>query len=158
MKALIFFVIALSISVIPVNAQDSTSIQTEQDSISSSHFLGFYKTKPILSKTGREKLSKKKAEIENEIKETKGLLAEKMIADTISVPRHTTLLGGLITIPKISKEQKKAKVEKKKMTELKMKIEKLEEKLKVIEALKKKDEAYYEKSLFWNLIEWEVKR
>jgi len=158
MKALIFFVIALSISVISVNAQDSTNIQTEQDSISSSHFLGFYKTKPILSKTGKEKLSKKKAEIENEIKETKELLAEKMAVDTISVPRHTTLLGGLITIPKLTEEQKKAKAEKNKTTKLKMKIEKLEEKLKAIEALEKKNEAYYEKSIFWSLIQWEVKK
>jgi len=158
MRTIIVFIISLLLSVIAVHAQDSTTVQTKQDSISSSHFLGFYKTKPILSKTGREKLSKKKADIENEIKETKELLAKKMAADTISVPKHTTLFGGSITIPKLTKNQKNAKMEKKKISELKAKLSKLEEKLKAIEALEKKDEAYYEKSLFWDLIEWEVKK
>ena len=36
--------------------------------------------------------------------------------------------------------------------------EKLKEKLKAIESLEKKDDAFYEKSLFWDLIEWEVKK
>lgn len=141
-----------------VCAQDSTVVINQVDSISQSHFLGFYKTCSILGDAKKEKLNQKKNEITEEIEKIKQILSVKIEADTISVPLHTTLLYDLITIPKLNDKQKQAKKHKKDIQNLKKKLSKLECELKNIEALEKKDREFYAKSLLWGLVYWKVKR
>lgn len=157
MKATVFITIFF-VFTIAVHAQDSTNVANQADSISCSRYLGIYKAYPILSKSKKEKLNQKRIEITEEIVKTKQILSVKIEADTISVPKHTTILGGLINIPKLTDKQEQAVKHKKQIYKLKERLSKLEMKLKKMHALEEKDRDFYEKSLLWGIIQWEVKR
>ncbi len=133
-------------------AQDSTDAVVQADSISQSYFWGIYKTHPILTNVDKKELNQKKIEITREIEKTKQILSHKIKADTVSVPGHTTLFGGLITIPKINDKQEQAKRHKKDIQNLEEKQNKLKSELKKIKALEKKIENFMRKIYFGDLL------
>jgi hypothetical protein len=147
--------------------------ETHAPEDSASSFLGgVYGTYPIMNTSELKEWKEKNDRIEGALTQ---LEAERscrqdslnvlMISDTISVRKHSTFLGGLFTVPKLSDREKEAKSLRKKIAEVQREIEKLNEetsKLKIeqkeLKELKKRHDQYLEKRILWGFISWEVKK
>ncbi|UCE17877.1 MAG: hypothetical protein JSV84_13520 [Gemmatimonadota bacterium] len=149
--------------------EDATD--TPEDSASS--FLGgVYGTYPILNESELKEWQEKNDRIEQALKRHQAertqyldSLNTLMRSDTVSVRRHSTFLGGLFTLPKLSDREKEAKSLRKKIAAVQSKIEKLNEKipemkleLRALKELKRKHEQYLEKRILWGFLSWEVKK
>ena len=147
--------------------------ETHAPEDSASSFLGgVYGTYPILNESELKEWKEKNDRIEkvltqHEAKRSRLLdsLNVLMISDTVSVRKHSTFLGGLFTVPKLTDREKEAKSLRKKIAELQREIEKLDEKipklkleLKELQAIKEKHEKYLEKKILWGFVSWEVKK
>ena len=147
--------------------------ETQAPEDSASSFLGgMYGTYPILNTSELKKWNEKKDRVEQTLTQ---LEAERschldslnvlMISDTVSVRKHSTFLGGLFTLPKLTDREKEAKSLRKKISKIQTAIEKLSEKMsklkieqKELKELKKKHDQYFEKRILWGFLSWEVKK
>ena len=140
---------------------------------STSSFLGgVYGTYPILSKSGLKKLNEKTDRIEQKLTQREAerscrldSLNVLMLSDTVSIRKHSTFLGGLFTLPKLTDREKEAKSLRKKIADFQKEVEKLNEEMsklkleqKELKELQKKHEEYLEKRILWGFVSWEVKK
>ena len=137
---------------------------------------GLYGTYPIIEPSEQKTIDKRDSLSTSQIarfEQEKDSLTKKIIAiadaDTFSIRRHATLLGGLFTIPALTVKEKELLDKRKKLRKeiniaekrseyISNKLNKLKEEKKNIENLRQKHEQYLEKRIFWGFITWEIKK
>ena len=134
-----------------------------------SFFYGLYGTYPILSKSEKVKILKKKQTIEDRvyaladsIKSINEKIKHINMTDTVIIRQHMIFLGGAFTIPALTdaERQKKKKLEplKKQLQLFKRDKEDFSAELREINNLIKKDKKYLEKKILWGFIIWEIEK
>ncbi len=173
-------VIIISAIVLPVQAGirplGMGTTEANADSLSTSHFHGFSGTYPVLNPKRLEELNQRALDIAEDLEKMTvemdrlhGLIDSLLAADTISVRKHMTLLGGLVRIPRLTR-QEKSQLEAKQELEARNKeatkqLHRAEERVRQLENdqqelmdLMERHARVMERRILWGFISWDVKK